>query len=107
RVAAAAREEKDAPAFGLYEGQNGSHIETFRLSFPQLELIMPHAQRAFDLLVAHLASQAALPPSPGTPHGGAIGARAPRAGRRPRGRAIARPCWCRDGATPAVDFSRA
>src|SRR5438046_2986069 len=39
------------PAYRLYEIQNGNHIETYQDFFPQLELIMPHAQRAFDLLV--------------------------------------------------------
>src|SRR6266496_56354 len=41
----------DRPAYRLYEIQNGNHIETYQDFFPQLELIMPHAQRAFDLLV--------------------------------------------------------
>src|SRR6266404_5255485 len=46
RVAATARENanKEAPAYRLYEVQNGNHIETFKLTFPQLELIQPHAQ---------------------------------------------------------------
>ena len=39
------------PAYNTYEVQNGNHIETFRLTFPQLELIQPHAQHAFDLLI--------------------------------------------------------
>ena len=43
--------DKHQPAYRLYEVQNGNHIETFQDTFPQLELIEPHAQRAFDLLV--------------------------------------------------------
>jgi len=34
--------------------QNGNHIEAYNQTFPQLELIEPHAQRAFDLLVQHV-----------------------------------------------------
>ncbi|MFL5369566.1 MAG: 3-hydroxybutyrate oligomer hydrolase family protein, partial [Myxococcales bacterium] len=49
------------PAYRLYEVQNGNHIETFKDLFPQLELIQPHAQRAFDLLVDHVERGAALP----------------------------------------------
>jgi hypothetical protein len=44
--------DKHRPAYRLYEVQNGNHIETFQDTFAQLELIEPHAQRAFDLLVA-------------------------------------------------------
>ncbi|HEX3765673.1 MAG TPA: 3-hydroxybutyrate oligomer hydrolase family protein [Kofleriaceae bacterium] len=60
------------PEYRLYEVQNGNHIETFRNTFPQLELIQPHAQRAFDLLVNHVEHHAALPPSQCIPRGGAI-----------------------------------
>ena len=52
--------------------QNGNHIETFKDSFPQLELIEPHAQQAFDLLVSHVEQGAALPPDQCIPHGGVI-----------------------------------
>ena len=55
-----------------YEVQNGNHIETYRPTFPQLELIQPHAQRAFDLLVAHVESGAPLPPDQCIPRGGSI-----------------------------------
>jgi hypothetical protein len=58
--------------YRLYEVQNGNHIETFRGVFPQLELIQPHAQRAFDLLVDHVEHDARLPPSQCVPRGGAI-----------------------------------
>jgi hypothetical protein len=62
-------------AFRLYEVQNGNHIETFKNTFPQLELIQPHAQRAFDLLVEHVEHDARLPPSQCIPRGGAIAGR--------------------------------
>lgn len=58
--------------YRLYEVQNGNHIETFKNTFPQLELIQPHAQRAFDLLVDHVERRAPLPPSQCIPRGGAI-----------------------------------
>ena len=58
--------------YRLYEVQNGNHIETFKNTFPQLEFIQPHAQKAFDLLVEHVENKAALPPSQCVPRGGAI-----------------------------------
>ncbi|HEU4734044.1 MAG TPA: 3-hydroxybutyrate oligomer hydrolase family protein [Kofleriaceae bacterium] len=64
----------DGPAYRLYEVQNGNHIETFKNTFPQLELIQPHAQRAFDLLVDHVEHGAQLPPSQCVPRGGSISA---------------------------------
>ena len=74
RVAAAARDDVDKkpPAYRLYEVQNGNHIETFKQTFPQLELIEPHAQKAFDLLVSAVESSAELPPSQCIPRGGTI-----------------------------------
>jgi hypothetical protein len=54
------RDDQD-PAYRLYEVQNGNHIETYKLSLPELELIQPHAQRAFDLLVSHVEHGEALP----------------------------------------------
>jgi len=74
RVAATARENanKEAPAYRLYEVQNGNHIETFKLTFPQVELIQPHAQHAFDLLVNAVENHAELPPSQCIPRGGTI-----------------------------------
>ena len=60
--------------YRLYEVQNGNHIETYKDTFPQLELIMPHAQHAFDLLVEHVEESVQLPPSQCIPHGGAIAA---------------------------------
>ena len=47
----------------LYEVQNGNHIEANALVFPQLVVIQPHAQKAFDLLVDHVENHAPLPPS--------------------------------------------
>jgi hypothetical protein len=64
-----------APAYRLYEVQNGNHIETYQdtpPAFPQLELIQPHAQRAFDLVVDQVEHGAALPPDQCIPRGGSI-----------------------------------
>ena len=74
RVAAVAREEagKASPTYRLYEVQNGNHIETFKVTFRQLELIQPHALQAFDLLVGAIENQAELPPSQCIPRGGTI-----------------------------------
>jgi hypothetical protein len=58
--------------YRLYEVQNGNHIEAYALTFPQLQLIQPYAQRSFDLLVAHVESNAALPPSQCIPKDGVI-----------------------------------
>jgi hypothetical protein len=69
-----------APSYRLYEVQNGNHIETYRATFPELELIQPHAQRAFDLLVDHVERDAALPPDQCIPRGGAIAASPSRPG---------------------------
>jgi hypothetical protein len=66
------RDDRRGPAYRLYEVQNGNHIETFRKAFPQLELLQPHAQRAFDLLVDHVEHHVDLPPSQCIPRGGAI-----------------------------------
>jgi len=79
-VAAAARErhrdhDRDGDervAYRLYEVQNGNHIETFQDIYNQLELIEPHAQRAFDLLVGHVESRRTLPPDQCVPRGGSI-----------------------------------
>ena len=67
-------DDKKHPAYRLYEVQNGNHIETYQDAFPQLELIMPHAQKAFDLLVQQVEQKVALPPSQCIPRGGAIAA---------------------------------
>jgi predicted dienelactone hydrolase len=60
------------PAYRLYEIQNGNHIETNQLTFPQLELIEPHAQRAFDLLVNQVEHNVPLPADQCVPRGGSI-----------------------------------
>jgi len=64
--------EERTPDYRLYEVQNGNHIETFATTFPQLQFIEPHAQKAFDLLVARVELTAALPPSQCIPVGGQI-----------------------------------
>jgi hypothetical protein len=58
--------------YRLYEVQNGNHIETYQDTFAQLELIEPHAQRAFDLLVRHVEQSLPLPPDQCIARGGAI-----------------------------------
>jgi hypothetical protein len=65
------RSHKD-PAYRLYEVQNGNHIETYQDIYPQLELTMPHAQKAFDLLVRHVEQRTPLPPDQCIPRGGLI-----------------------------------
>lgn len=62
-------------AYRLYEIQNGNHIETYQDTFAKLELIEPHAQASFDLLVDHVEQHRRLPPSQCVPHGGAIAAK--------------------------------
>jgi hypothetical protein len=64
--------DDDRPAYRLYEIQNGNHIETFQDFFPQLELIEPHAQRAFDLLVNQVEHNVPLPPDQCVPRKGSI-----------------------------------
>src|SRR6266850_6612970 len=59
-------------AYRLYEIQNGNHLETNQLLFPQLELIQPHAQRSFDLLVDRVERGRSLPPSQCVARGGSI-----------------------------------
>ncbi|HEV7414166.1 MAG TPA: 3-hydroxybutyrate oligomer hydrolase family protein [Casimicrobiaceae bacterium] len=66
--------DSHAAAYRLYEVQNGNHIETYQDTFPQLELIEPHAQRAFDLLVLQVEKGVPLPPDQCIPRGGAIAA---------------------------------
>jgi hypothetical protein len=72
--AAANGADPKRPAYRLYEVQNGNHIETYQDTFPQLELIEPHAQRAFDLLVLQVEQGVPLPPDQCIPRGGAIAA---------------------------------
>jgi len=80
KVAAATKEQHenghgrddDRAAYRLYEVQNGNHIETYKNTFPQLEYIQPHAQRAFDLLVDQVERGRTLPPSQCIGRGAAI-----------------------------------
>src|SRR5205809_2671856 len=77
KVASASKHRRDndddgRPAYRLYEIQNGNHIETYQDFFPQLELIMPHAQRAFDLLVNQVERDVPLPPDQCVPRGRSI-----------------------------------
>ncbi len=72
--AAARGADPKRPAYRLYEVQNGNHIDAYKAVFGQLELIEPHAQRAFDLLVRNVEQGAALPPDQCIPRGGAIAA---------------------------------
>jgi 3HB-oligomer hydrolase (3HBOH) len=67
-------DKKLRPAYRLYEVQNGNHIETYKEIFSQLELIQPHAQRAFDLLSESVEHGSALPPDQCIPRGDSIAA---------------------------------
>lgn len=58
--------------YRLYEVQNGNHIEAYANVFPELRVIQPYAQQAFDLLVAHVEGKAPLPPSQCIPKDGTI-----------------------------------
>ncbi len=61
------------PAYRLYEIQNGNHIESFSLLFPgTIEVIQPHAQKAFDLLDDYVEHDQELPASQCIPKGGSI-----------------------------------
>jgi hypothetical protein len=39
--------QQERPPYRLYEVQNGNRVEAYQDTFPQLELIEPHAQHAF------------------------------------------------------------
>jgi len=95
RVAAQQRRDDDRdcdrePAYRVYEVQNGNHIETYKSppqlvvpppnTFPQLEFIEPHAQRAFDLLADSVENRSELPPSQCIPRGGSIASTPAQAG---------------------------
>ena len=81
--AAANGADPKRPAYRLYEVQNGNHIEAYTLpaAFPELRVIQPHAQKAFDLLVKHVEQNAPLPPSQCIPKDGAISATPDQPGR--------------------------
>ena len=68
------------PQYRLYEVQNGNHIESYATTFPQLQILQPHAHKAFDLLVEHVEDDAALPPDQCIPLGGSISASATQPG---------------------------
>lgn len=74
RVADSAKPKQGegVPAYRLYEIQNGNHLETYPDIFPQLELIDPHARRAWQLLVDHVERGQSLPPSQCVARGGSI-----------------------------------
>lgn len=72
RVLAYRKEPDKSPAYRLYEVQNGNHIEAYVNLFPQLAVIQPHAQHAFDLLVNYVENHAPLPESQCIPKGGSI-----------------------------------
>jgi hypothetical protein len=65
---------QDTPDYRLYEVQNGNHIESYVATFPELQYIEPHAQRAFDLLADRVERANPLPPGQCIPPGGAIAA---------------------------------
>ncbi len=63
--------------YRLYEIQNGNHFDSFKgttlgQKLPDLELIQPHAHRAFELLEAWVESGIPAPPSQCVPRGGSI-----------------------------------
>jgi pimeloyl-ACP methyl ester carboxylesterase len=71
----------EAKGFGynyrLYEVQNGSHLDSFKgrmpgRQLPNLELIQPHAHRAFELLEAWVERDTTPPPSQCVRRGGTI-----------------------------------
>jgi len=59
-------QQNQRPEYRLYEVQNGNHIETYKDTFAQLELIQPQAQNAFDLLVKSV--EQGSPASAGSVH---------------------------------------
>ena len=64
--------QQERPPYRLYEVRNGNQVEAYQDTFPQLELIKPHAQHAFDLLVANVELSQPLPPDQCVPRGGTI-----------------------------------
>lgn len=66
--------ERRHAQYRLYEVQNGNHIEGYTFLFPQLRLIQPHAQKAFDVLVDHVEKNVPLPPSQCIPKDGSLSA---------------------------------
>ena len=72
--------DKRNAQYRLYEVQNGNHIEAYVTPFPELVVIQPHAQHAFDLLVDFVENKAPLPPSQCIPKGGTISQNPTQAG---------------------------
>src|SRR6516165_5758673 len=69
------RTDRAMPGRAIVRPTVSNHIETYKdtaPAFPQLELIQPHAQRAFDLLVNQVEQGDGLPPDQCIPRGGAI-----------------------------------
>jgi hypothetical protein len=71
----------EAKGFGqnyrLYEVQNGKHLDSFKggtagKQLPNLELIQPHAHKAFELLEAWVEHGMSPPPSQCIQRGGTI-----------------------------------
>jgi hypothetical protein len=60
------------PAYRLYEVQNGNHFSSYKDTFPELEFVEPHEERAFDLLVDFVEQGKPLPPDQCIPRGGKI-----------------------------------
>jgi hypothetical protein len=58
--------------YRLYEVQNGTHLDSQQDTFPEIELTMPHAQHAFELLVRHVEQRTPLPPDQCVGRGGMI-----------------------------------
>ena len=72
-----------AKNYRLYEIQNGNHFDSFKggtpgQQLPDLELIQPHAHRAFELLEAWVERGIEPPPSQCVPRGGRISTRLSR-----------------------------
>lgn len=70
--AAGRKKNNKQQLYRLYEVQNGNHIETYQDTFPQLELITPHAQHAFDLMARYVEQSVPLPPNQCIPRGESI-----------------------------------
>jgi hypothetical protein len=77
QAASPGRHASHQAAYRLYEVQNGNHIESYKTTFPLLELVGPHARQAFDFLVSHVEQGQPLPEDQCIPRGGAISTDAP------------------------------
>ena len=62
--------QQERPSYRLCEAQNSNEVEAYQDTFPQLELIEPHARQAFDLLVANVELSQPLPSDQCVPRGG-------------------------------------